>query len=120
MKRIIIFCQAPADIPFFLTLFEKYKRTYKIDVVVINVEGVYVFLKELNLKFESFIFIKYNIVSFKNPLSLYREKKRIQNIWTNQFKNNIYEKVVFFSRFEDWLTSSFLHLFHKIRKSIVR
>ena len=55
-QKIIIFCQAPADVPYVLTLYEIYNREYSISIFVINVEGMFQFLSDLHLLFGKNIF----------------------------------------------------------------
>lgn len=112
-NKIIIFCQAPADIPYFLSLYEKYKEEKVISVYVINVENVYKFIKGLNLNLHSLVFIPYTLTSFKNIFQIIKERKRIKTLKKQYFDFVINTDVYFFSRFEDWLTSSFLDVLDK-------
>ncbi|MDR6762507.1 hypothetical protein J2Y38_002718 [Flavobacterium sp. 2755] len=105
---MIVFCQAPADIPYVLSLYEKYKNEEVISIVVINVENVFKFIKSLNLNLDSLVFIPYTLKSFKNPLDIIRERKRIIKLNKKYFDAIVGTNVYFFSRFEDWLTSFFL------------
>lgn len=107
-SNILIFCQAPADIPHVLSLYEKYKDEKLILIFVVNVENVFKFIKSLDLNLDSLIFIPYTLKSFKNPFKIIRERKRILNLKKQYFNSVINTDVYFFSRFEDWLTSSFL------------
>ncbi|KRB57291.1 hypothetical protein [Flavobacterium sp. Root186] len=105
---MIVFCQAPADIPYVLSLYEKYKNEEIISIVVINVENVFKFIKSLNLDLDSLVFIPYALKSFKSPLDIIRERKRIIKLNKKYFDSIADTNVYFFSRFEDWLTSFFL------------
>lgn len=107
-NKIIIFCQAPADIPYVLSLYEKCKEEKVISVYVINVENVFKFIKGLNLNLHSLVFIPYTLTSFKNLFQIIKERKRIKALKKQYFDLEINTDVYFFSRFEDWLTSSFL------------
>ncbi len=110
---IIVFCQAPADIPYFLTLYERNKKDKTFCVYVINIENVYKFLKSLNLELKNLIFIPYTIKSFKNIPRFLEERRRIKRIKAKYFNDVRDADVYFFSRFEDWLTSSFLKTLQK-------
>lgn len=107
-NKIIIFCQAPADIPYVLSLYEKYKDEKLIFVYVINVENVFKFIQGLNLNLSALIFIPYVLGTFKSVFQIIKERKRIKALKKQYFDFVINTDVYFFSRFEDWLTSSFL------------
>lgn len=115
-KNIVIFCQAPADIPFVLTLYEQYKEVNKVSIFVINVEGMFQFLSNLKLDLELLVFIPYKILNIKQVWLINSERIRISNIWDKYFSNIQNGIVYFFSRFEDWLTGSFIHKFSKKNK----
>lgn len=112
-NKTIIFCQAPADIPYVLTIYEQQKGKSEVSIFVINVEGLFRFLTELNLELEQLIFIPYKLKNIKQIGSLYTERNRINTIWQNHFSKIKEGKVYFFSRFEDWLTAAFIHRFTK-------
>lgn len=105
---VIIFCQAPADIPYFLTLYEKFNGKKKIYLYIINVKNNFKFIKSLNLNLTSIIFIPYTHPSIKNPISLFKERKRINKINQRNFNHIKNVEVYFFSIYEDWLTSAFI------------
>lgn len=107
-NNIIIFCQAPADIPYVLSLYEKYKEEKLISVYVINVENVFKFMQGLNLNLSALVFIPYVLGTFKSIFQIIKERKRIKALKKQYFDLVINTDVYFFSRFEDWLTSSFL------------
>ncbi len=113
----IIFCQAPADVPYVLDLYNKLKGQ-KISIYVINVVGIHQFLTILNLDINELIFIGYNKVNFKNPYSVLKEKIRIILLKKKYFQNKSNLNVYFFSRFEDWLTSSFIEYFANKKETI--
>lgn len=107
-SKLIIFCQAPADLPYTLDLYEKYKESHSIYLFVINVKGMYRFLSYLNLKIEKLAFIPYSLTNLKKIQQFVSEKNRINNLWKEHFSEINYAEVYFFSRFEDWLTSAFI------------
>lgn len=111
-KNIVIFCQAPADIPYVLTIYEEEKtHDCRIILVVVNVKGMYNFFKEINIKFEEIIFIPYELKNLKKIYKIVHEKKRLTNLWNIHFKEMDNGIVYFFSRFEDWLTANFIYKF---------
>ena len=112
-QKIIIFCQAPADIPYLLTLYEIHKSESSISIFVINVEGMFRFLSDLQLDLEQLVFIPYRLISLKRIDLLPAERKRIKSLWKKYFANIQTGNVYFFSRFEDWLTAAFIHRFAK-------
>lgn len=112
-NKVIIFCQAPADVPYVLSLYEKFKDQKLISIYVINVENVFKFIQSLNLSLSSLIFIPYVIKSFKNVFGIIKERKRIKDLKKQYFSLVVNADVYFFSRFEDWLTSSFLDTLEK-------
>ena len=109
MKKIILFCQAPADIQYALTIYEREKSRSKISIFCINVKGMYKFLSSLNLKLDKLVFIPYpEYLYFKRPHTIIKEKLRIKKIYKEYFKNIKNNKIYFFSHFCDWITFSFL------------
>lgn len=112
-KEIIIFCQAPADVPFLLSIYENQKKDFLISIFVINVEAVYLFIKQLNLEVNRLIFIPYRLFSFTRIDLICIEKKRIEFLYEKYFSLTNLSQIYFFSRFGDWLTSYFLHRLSK-------
>lgn len=108
MKKIVIFCQAPADVPFVLTIYRRNKNS-KISIYVVNVKGVFDFINSLNLRLYELNFIPYSNINFRNPYLILKERIRIRRLLSKHFQERKDIVVYFFSRFEDWLTSSFLH-----------
>ena len=115
MKNIIMFCQAPADIQYALSIYEREKSKSKISIFCINVEGMYKFLYSLDLKLEKLVFIPYlRNISIKKPHAVIKEKIRIKQIYNKYFKDTMKNKIYIFSHFEDWITFYFLtHLYKK-------
>ena len=109
MKKIIIFCQAPADIQHALTIYEREKSKSKVSIFCINIEGIFKFLSILDLKLDKLVFIPYSKdISIKRPRTVVKEKLRIKKIYNKYFKNIKNNKIYFFSHFCDWITFSFL------------
>lgn len=66
------------------------------------------FLKELNLDVKQIIFIPYVLRSFKYVGPIIAERTRVNKLVKEHFLPVSNAEVYFFSRFEDWLTSSFI------------
>lgn len=111
--KTILFCQAPADVPYVLNLYEKNEFKNTISIFIINVEGLYTFFFGLHLNIERLVFIPYKLKSIKNILWIIVERRRINKLWKIYFKHTNNCDVYFFSRFEDWLTAAFIHRFAK-------
>ena len=116
-SNTIIFCQAPADVPYVLSLYEQ--KIKPISIYVINVEGVFKFLKSLNLDLDELTFIPYRDINLKNIRDVHSEKIRINNLFKKYFLNCEYAQVYFFSRFEDWLTAAFINKLSKIKGVVI-
>ena len=116
-REKILICQAPADIPYVLSLYENFKDNYTVSIFVINIENNYKFLSTLNLNIKKLIYIPYKYIHFKNPYYFFTEKKRIETLWNFINKNFDQIDVYFFSIYEDWITGFLIHKFFKIKKS---
>jgi hypothetical protein len=114
--KLLIFCQAPADVSYTLTIYEKYIDSHSVHIYVINVKGVYEFLKDINLSKVKITFINYNLNNLKSFSKIYSEKKRLNLLFDQYFSKINNSKIFFFSRFEDWITSFFIHKASKNKK----
>jgi hypothetical protein len=112
-KEILLFCQAPADLPSILTIYKENKERSPIAIFVVNVEGVYNFIKDLKLELKSLIFIPYELRSFKSIRNIILERKRIIQINNKYFVDVRFNEIYFFSKYEDWLTASFISTLSK-------
>lgn len=117
---IILFCQAPADIPYLLTIYDKHRWNKEISIYVINVENMFRFMIELNLDVKQIIFIPYVLKSFKHISPIIEERTRINELVKEHFLPVSNAEVYFFSRFEDWLTSSFIATLAKHKSNGIR
>lgn len=114
MKRIILFCQAPADIQHALTIYEREKSKSKVSIFCINVEGTYKFLSSLDLRLKQLVFIpSQKDFSLKNPIKILKEKMRLNKIYKKYFHQKQRYEIYFFSHFYDWITFSFLANLYK-------
>lgn len=104
MNEIIIFCQAPADIQYALSVYNKYKNCSVISIFCIHVEGVYKFLFSLNLDLRKLIFIPYTKgISKREPLHILKERRRLNKLFRKHFINIIGHELYFFSHLYDWV-----------------
>lgn len=108
--EIIIFCQAPADIPYLLTVYENNKERSKISVFVINVENMFKFLQELDLELEQLVFIPYLNHTLKKVSGILESRRNIRALINQHFSIFSNAEVYFFSRFEDWMTAAFVRV----------
>ncbi len=108
---IIIFCQAPADVAYVLTLYEKFKSQRSISIYVINVEGTYNHLKLLNLNIDSLQFIPYpdSYHLYRNPRKIIKARKEIIRL-QKQFRQIEGHEVYYSSNKWDWLTFACIHV----------
>jgi len=108
-NRIIIFCQAPADVQYVLSLYEEYRSDRKISIFVINLEGIYHYFQSLNLTLQDLIFIPYpKNVPLIDIIELIRIKKKINIVNNTYFHELDGQTVYFFSKYFDWLTAYFV------------
>jgi hypothetical protein len=111
MKNIVIICQAPADVQYALTLYEKNKDSAKIYIYCINVKGIFDFFSKLNLEVETIKFIPYDFcigITYKNPLLWLRIKKKLFLLYKEYFKNFQSSEIYFFSHYFDFLSFYFI------------
>lgn len=108
---IIVFIQAPADLRYALSIYEKNKEKEFLFCVV-NVEGIYRFVKGLLLQKTEVVFIEYINYSLKNPLSILKAKAKFNSL-CKMFKSISADEIYFFSRIDDWVTSGLISLFSK-------
>jgi hypothetical protein len=118
-NNLIVFCQAPADVQYVLDIYIERNTKDRIQIYVINVYGVYQFLKSLNLNIDKLEYIPYKLLNIKKIWMIPIEKKRIRDIFNHHFKHTVTGEVVFFSRFEDWLTAAFLTFFLRKKNVII-
>ena len=109
MQNIIIFCQAPADIQYALTIYERNKNHVRISVFCINVEGMYKFIESLNLNLEELVFIPYDFnFYYLKPIQIIKVKRKLALLKTKYFDNIKNRKIYFFSHFFDYMTFFFV------------
>ena len=105
MKEILIFCQAPADIQYALTIYDENKKSMDISIYCINVEGMFNFLESLKLNLKQLVFIPYDIyLSYKNPIKIFRARRKLISLYKRYFESNSDNDIYFFSHFFDFIT----------------
>lgn len=108
MKKIVIFCGAPADVQYALSIYEKYRNEGKFHFFAIHVKGIYKFLTELRLKNAHVEFIPYPNLNIKNPTSIIQVRKYIKTHIKRYFKDLRNCDVYYFSNKYDWLVYAFI------------
>ena len=109
MKDIILFCQAPADIQYALTIYERNKGLATISIFCINVEGMYAFIKSLKLDLEELVFIPYDFnFYYLKPAQIIKVKRKLNFLYRKYFYNIENKRIYFFSHFFDYMTFFFL------------
>lgn len=102
---MIIFSQAPADIQYVLSLYHKYKDSYNLKIIVVNIENNYKFLKSLKLDAElKFI----PTVSQKKPFRYTVFIFKLRFLYKELFADTHNIKIYFFSKNYDYVTSFFI------------
>ena len=105
MKKIIIFCQAPADIKYALTIYERNIKNSIISIFCINVEGMHKFIKSLDLDLGKLEFIPYpSKFNIKNIKSILAVKKQIYHYYKKFFHSLVGYEIYYFSSNFDWIT----------------
>lgn len=108
MKEIVIFCQAPADIQYALSIYDKYQGNRTVHFFVIQVKGIYKFLTELKLKNAQVKFIPYPNLKIKNPKSIIKVRQYIKTNIKRYFRYMTEREIYYFSNSYDWLTFAFI------------
>lgn len=118
MPKIVLFCQAPADVQYVLALYHKNKAKFEIYIICVNVESMFRFLVGLNLKINKLIYIpySYNFNSF-NPFNFFKEKRRLNKLFNTHFNINEPSRIYFFSHFFDWVTFFFVSRLSQIHET---
>lgn len=108
MKEIVIFCQAPADAQYALSIYDTYRSEGTFHFFVINVEGIYTFLTGLKLKNAYIEFIPYPNLNIKNPKSILKVRQYIKNNIKQHFQGLTNCEIYYFSNKYDWLVFAFI------------
>lgn len=106
--EILIIVQASADLRYAFDLINR-NKSRKVHLLIVNVESIFKFVKSLDIQQIHVSYIKEIEVNFKKPLSLIRVKRELKSLLSENFSNIRYQKVYFFSRFHDWITSAIIN-----------
>lgn len=107
MKNLVIICQAPADVQYAIDIYKK-NIARGATIIVINVLNVFLFFNSLNLENTKIYFIPYKLLTYKNVISLIKERRRLRKLWNEYRTFFVNSDVYFFSVFEDWITAYLL------------
>lgn len=102
MKELILFSQAPADIQYVLSLYDKHKNDYRVTIIVVNVENSFKFFNSLNLNAE----IKFIPLVGQNKLvEFLKFSIELRNIYKDIFAKIFDAKVYFFANNYDYVSA---------------
>ena len=99
---IIVFIQAPADLRYALSIYEKNKEK-DVLLCVVNVKSIFRYLCDLSIPNVSVFFIKPIFYSLKKPLSISKARKEFRAL-LSVFNSILFDEIYFFSRIDDWVT----------------
>ncbi len=110
---MILFSQAPADIQYVLSLYDKYKDSYNIKIIIVNVENNYKFFKSLNLNAKlEFIPVVSQKILFRYIIFLFE----LRGLYKELFSTIDNTKIYFFSKNYDYVTAFFIEKLYKNNK----
>ncbi len=120
MKDLLIFLQAPADLPYMLKLYEENVGKCRITISVQNVENVYKFVQMLNLNVDNIFFTPYiTNAHVLHSIWFIKTKKYLRGVYKEHFACVKNTKVVFFSIVEDIYSCYFVKRLAKERSNCV-
>ncbi len=99
----VFFCSAYNDVSHILAFIEEERMVENL-IIVSNLQQCYKFIETLNIPDTELIFIKSKLISLKNPIYWFKERKNIKQIKKDillQIKN---ADIIFFASFYDLLT----------------
>jgi hypothetical protein len=104
-KDLIIIIQAPHEIIYALTLYEKYHKNTNLSIAVVKIKSSYQYLETLNLNLSSLLFIPYpKIKSFYSLHSLINLKLAINRAINDNFSHVRNAQIYFFGNAFDYFT----------------
>jgi hypothetical protein len=114
-KKILFFCQAPADIQYILHFIQNCNKDCEIHIKIINVQGMFHFFKYIALKKTKLQFIpyKYNLL-LNDLISILKTKIYLKKLYNNSFRKYEEFDVFFFSHLYDYISFYFIS---KLKKS---
>ena len=105
---LILFFQAPANLPYLLKQYEENVGKKNIYIYVMNVENDYKFIKSLNLKVKEITFISYEWLVPRYRRTWLTQRKRVRMIYRQHFKWIENASIYFYSAVSDWMTFYFI------------
>ena len=105
---LILFFQAPANLPYLLKQYEENVGKKNIYIYVMNVENDFKFIKSLNLKVEEITFISYEWLVPRYRRTWLTQRKRVRKIFQQHFKWIKNASIYFYSAVSDWMTFYFV------------
>lgn len=105
---LILFFQAPANLPYLLKQYEENVGKKNIYIYVMNVENDYKFIKSLNLKVKEITFISYEWLVPRYRRTWLTQRKRVRKVYRQHFKWIKNASIYFYSAVSDWMTFYFV------------
>lgn len=106
MKDCIIFCQAPYDVQYVLSLYDRNIESYNITIIVVNVINNYKFIKSLGLTAKVY-FLPLNRLN--SPISLIKSLMSLNKFYKEKLSFYRGSCVYFFSISHDYVTAILVH-----------
>ena len=105
---LILFFQAPANLPYLLKQYEENVGKRNIYIYVMNVENDYKFIKSLNLKVKEIAFVPYEWLVPRYRRTWLSQYIRVRKIYRQHFKWIKNASIYFYSAVSDWMTFYFI------------
>ena len=105
---LILFFQAPANLPYLLKQYEENVGKKNIYIYVMNVENDYRFIKSLNLKVKEITFISYEWLVPRYRRTWLSQRKHVRIVYQQHFKWIKNATIYFYSAVSDWMTFYFV------------
>ena len=116
---LILFFQAPANLPYLLKQYEENVGKRNIYIYVMNVENDYKFIKSLNLDVKEIVFISYEWLAPRYFRTWLTQRKRVRKIYLQHLKWIKNASIYFYSAVSDWMTFYFIKKLSKNRSNEV-
>ncbi len=117
--NLILFFQAPANLPYLLKQYEENVGKKNIYIFVMNVENDYKFIKSLNLKVKEISFISAEWLVPRYRRTWLTQRKRVRKVYQQHIKWIRNASIYFYSAVSDWMTFYFVKKLSKNRTNEV-